>query len=91
MDAIPPDLIGASGPAAMIVALFWMLATGRLITRREADGIRKDRDDWKAAHATEQANGRVSSAQVTELLEHARVTEAFMGALSELADNREPK
>lgn len=90
MDALTPELLNGTGVLALVVALFWMLATGRLVTRREADGIRKDRDEWHGAFTAEQANGRVMSAQVTELLEHAKVTERLLGALSELSDRGAP-
>jgi hypothetical protein len=32
----------------LLVILFWMLATGRIVTRREADDIRADRDVWRS-------------------------------------------
>lgn len=89
-EAFTPELLNGTGVAALVVGLFWMLATGRLVTRREADTIKSDRDEWRAAFVAEQANGRVLSSQVTELLEHARVTERLLGALSELSTRENP-
>lgn len=90
MDTIPPEFYGVGGPAAMLVGLFWMLARGTLVTRREADGIRQDRDDWKSAHATSETGRHVAEAQVTELLETARVNQAFVGAISQLGNRETP-
>lgn len=46
IEGIPIESIGVGG---LLVALFWMLATGRLVTRREADDIRADRDVWRSS------------------------------------------
>lgn len=48
IDGIPiGDIATGGGITVLLVGLFWMLATGRLVTRREADDIGKDRDVWR--------------------------------------------
>lgn len=38
MESIPwGDVLQTGGAAGMLAVLFWMLATGRLVTRREAE------------------------------------------------------
>lgn len=86
MDSIPLDNIGVVG---LVVLLGWMLATGRLVTRREADEIRRDRDEWRRAWEAASSDAQSSSAQVAELLEHARVADATLRALSQVAASRE--
>ena len=47
MDAIPPALINGAGVVTLLVGLFWMIATGRVVTRREHDAVKEDRDYWR--------------------------------------------
>lgn len=90
VEALPPELFNVGGAAAMLGLLFWLIATGRLVTRREADGIRADRDDWKASHGTSEVARHESLRQNGELLEHARVMDAFIRGLSTVADRETP-
>jgi hypothetical protein len=47
MESIPPALLNGVGVVGLLVVLFWMLATGRLVTRREHETVRADRDYWR--------------------------------------------
>lgn len=86
---IPPifDNLASIGILAYGV---WMVGTGRLITRREAEDIRKQRDDWKAAWETSDTNGRLTSEQVTVLLEVAKVSGTLVGGLSGVSNKETP-
>lgn len=48
---MPQELIGSAfngvGVLALLAGLFWLLATGRLVTRREADRIEADCKVWR--------------------------------------------
>lgn len=44
IEGIPIEGIGVAG---LLVLLFIMLATGRLVTRREQQNVEKDRDAWR--------------------------------------------
>lgn len=44
---VSPDLLNGIGVVALVLLFGWMLATGRLVTRREAESIRADRDVWR--------------------------------------------
>lgn len=68
------DIILQGGAVTMLGAVVWMIFTGRLVTRREAEGIRNERDYWREAFHEEQR-------QTLELLETARVTQATLSAL----------
>lgn len=64
-------------------ALFWMIATGRLVTRREADGI---------THRAEKAERAIDSliAQNAELMEMARLGQATFSALRQAVEDTSP-
>lgn len=46
-EVITPAVFNGVGVVSLLVALFWLLATGRLATRREVDDVRADRDAWR--------------------------------------------
>lgn len=41
---LPPALLNGAGVVSLLVGLFWMIATGRLVTRREHDNRVADKD-----------------------------------------------
>jgi hypothetical protein len=86
---VPPDLINGLGVVGIVVAFFWMLATGRIVTRREADDIRHDRDEWRAAHRISETARQVESDHVRDLLEQGRVQTALLRGFSEAAKRAE--
>lgn len=58
IDGIPVALLNGVGVVALLAVLYWLLATGRLVTRREVDSVqtahareltdvRADRDVWR--------------------------------------------
>lgn len=58
IDGIPVALLNGVGVVALLAVLYWLLATGRLVTRREVDSVqtthareltdvRADRDIWR--------------------------------------------
>lgn len=88
---IPPN-VTADGfpilewtPEALLGVGILLILLGKLLPRRTVNDllneVRADRDEWRQAHATsEQARGEMA-AQVDELLEHARTTDAFIRSL----------
>lgn len=80
IDGIPiGDIATGGGVIGLVVALFWMLATGRLATRREADDIRKDRDVWREM-ALEQKG------LVSQLLAGQETTNRLLRALPRIGE-----
>ena len=49
-DAVPTSVLNGVGVVGLVLIFFWLLATGRLVTRREVDQIEHDRDEWRTAH-----------------------------------------
>jgi hypothetical protein len=48
MDSLLGDLIQTLGvPAAMLLLMWWALATGRLVTRREHDAVFRNEQFWR--------------------------------------------
>lgn len=78
MDSIPPGLFSDVGAVAVVLVVGWMIFTGRLVTRREADDIRRDRDNWRAAWSTSELAREVSASQTGELLQYAKVSEELL-------------
>lgn len=74
MELLTPALLNGVGVVGLFAAMFWMLATGRLVTRREADGITR-----RAEKAEETRDSLI--AQNTELMEMARLGQATFTAL----------
>ena len=74
--------LGAGGAPAMVALLWWMLAKGHLVTRREHDGRIADKD---AQIVTWQAVATTSQAQMAELLEHSRMSVQLLTAIEERA------
>lgn len=71
-------------PGALTVALlavFRAVYTGALVPRSTYDDVIKDRNQWREAHETSEQARQEQKAQVDELLEHARTTNAFIRAL----------
>lgn len=52
LSNIPPELVGGTTAAGMFAGLFWMLATGRLVTRREHEGRVADKNEVIATQKT---------------------------------------
>lgn len=48
-EGITVDLFTNAGAVGMLAIVVWMIFTGRLVTRREADEIRAERDYWREA------------------------------------------
>lgn len=85
-------ILNGLGVVGVIVFGGWLVASGRLVTRREVDrrdtdhvreitDIAHDRDEWRTAHRISETARQVAADQVDELLEHARTTDAFIRAL----------
>lgn len=76
MDPLYAALLNGVGVTGLLGLLFWMLATGRLVTRREADGIER-----RAVAAEKRADTLLS--QNSELMEFARLGKSVIHALDE--------
>jgi hypothetical protein len=92
MDAIPAGIVNGVGVVAVILifggGLIRAIQSGALVTRREADDIAHDRDEWRAAH-------RISETARVEEREHnaaliediAKPMQEFLRAFRQKADD----
>ena len=48
VDAISPAVFNGVGVVALFAWLFYMVSRGALVTRREHDAVKEDRDYWRA-------------------------------------------
>lgn len=81
MDGIPPGLLEGIGITGLVVALFWMLSSGRLTTRNVADDIRHDRDEWRTESRIRDQELAEKNRQLDHLAEVGRTVDAIMRAL----------
>lgn len=73
-------MFGLTAPFLLGLAVL-LLLTGRLIPRRTYDDLKKDRDDWKAAHQkSEETRGQLVG-HMTVMVEQAKVTESLLRSL----------
>lgn len=90
MDAPFLGLLAEWGPDAVALTLLasavWMLFTGRLVTRREHDALRQDRDYWRDAHSTSEGTRSIMAGQVERLLANSEVTNEVLSSLKRAAD-----
>lgn len=79
MEQVPGfDTLAPSALAGICVLLILL---GRLVPRRTLEDAMHDRDMWRAAHMISEQARAEGAAQVEELLEHARTTDAFIRSL----------
>lgn len=90
IEAFPPGLLTGGGLAGLVTLSVLLVLFGRLIPRSWHAETIADKDKQieylKAALETEVERGRVRDGQVSELLEHARTTNAFIRALPRPAE-----
>lgn len=83
IDGIPLGSIANNGGViVLLVGLFWMIATGRLVTRREADRIEADVKVWRDT-ALEQKG------LVTTLLSGQETTNRLLRSIPHVKDDSE--
>lgn len=88
IEGIPVGALDGLGVVGVVLIVGWMLASGRLVTRREHDDLLHDRDEWRASHRISEAARAEAVGQVQELLEHAKTTDSFIRSLPHPQDMR---
>lgn len=80
--------LSQAGPWGLLSLAVLLVLRGWLVPRRSLLDIQEDRDYWRAAHERSENARRISvsareqsDAQIAELLEHARTTDAFIRSL----------
>lgn len=81
-DGIPVSAIGPIGLVVLALMLpYLQLARGKLVPRTALEDERQDTERWRKAHEVSEQARQTYAAQFTELLEHARTTDAFIRSL----------
>lgn len=85
-------VIGLTAPGILLLVVILILR-GQLVPRRTYDDMRvfltTDRDQWRDAHHFSEVAREMQDRQISELLEHARTTDAFIRALPHAAAGRD--
>ena len=71
---ITPTFLDGVGTVAVIIIVFYLLVSGRLVTRRENDATIADRDMWRETAQT-------LTPVVTKVLTEAETTNRLLRAL----------
>lgn len=82
-DVLSPALVNGVGVIGVFVWLLYMLATGRLVTRREADAITARAEAAERSKDAADRRADVAMAQNSELIEVARFGRSVFQALDE--------
>ena len=82
--------IGTYGPGALVSVGVLCIMFGLLVPRKTYLDALHDRDMWRAAHMISEQARAEGAAQVEELLEHARTTDAFIRAIPRAASTEKP-
>ena len=71
---------------AIVTIIFWMIASGRLVTRRERDAIERDRDYWREAHTISEGTRGIMAQQIEKLVASSEVTNQVVQSLKRAVD-----
>ncbi len=74
LEGLTVDLLTNVGSTGLLAVVVWMIFTGRLITRREADHLIEERNYWRDAFLEEQSSTKA-------LMETGRVAQDLIRAL----------
>ena len=81
-DGIPVTALGPIGLVVLTLMLpYLQLARGKLQPESTSVAERKNTEYWREAHAISEQARLTMAAQINELLEHARTTDALIRAL----------
>jgi hypothetical protein len=82
-------------PFALLLAAVAMVFMGQLVPRRTHERMlaqeRQRADEWKAIADTRGDELKINRAQLTEMLELGRTTNAFIGGLKSMATPTHPE
>ncbi|NUR15554.1 MAG: hypothetical protein HOQ13_04500 [Dermatophilaceae bacterium] len=79
LEGLPVDFLNGVGTVGVVVAVGWLVLTGKLVPRRTLEDARADRDSWRTA-------AEVQRDQVTKLIHDADVTEALLKSIEKRAE-----
>lgn len=79
---------GWSFGVLMLLATARMVFTGALVTRREADDLRADRDAWRAAATVAAERAGVQAEQLGDIVRSVETFETFVRALPQPGQRR---
>lgn len=74
LEGLPIAIFTDIGPVGLLAITVWMLFTGRLVTRREHEDTKADRDLWRTAYIESQK-------QKHDLMETGKVARSLLRAL----------
>lgn len=81
IEGLPPGLSEGIGVVGVVLLVFWLLWSGRLVTKRELDKAEHDRDEWRTESRIKDQQIQEKDEQIRTLAEVGRTVEAVLRAL----------
>lgn len=85
-EALPPGLFEGVGVVGIVLLVFWLLWSGRLVTKRELDNIAHDRDEWRAESRIKDQQLQIKDDQLDHLAEVGRTVDSILRAIKRGTD-----
>lgn len=85
-EALPPGLFEGIGVVGVVLLVFWLLWSGRLVTKRELDNIAHDRDEWRAESRIKDQQLQIKDDQLDHLAEVGRTVDSILHAIKRGTD-----
>lgn len=85
MDAVP-FTIDQVGTVSLMLAFIIALVRGWLVTKREADSYRHDRDNWRTAYENETKVNDTQTRQLDQLLDASKTSRAFLEGIQKVIE-----
>lgn len=81
MESLSPAFLEGAGVVTVVLLVGWMLATGRLVTRRELERAEHDRDEWRTESRIKDQELQAKNEQLAHLAEVGKSMHAVLAAL----------
>jgi hypothetical protein len=81
VEALPAGFTEGIGVVGVVLLVFWLVWSGRLVTKRELDKAEHDRDEWRTESRIKDQQMQVKDDQLAHLAEVGRTVDAIMRAL----------
>ena len=81
LTEIPAGLYQGIGVVGVVLLVFWLLWSGRLVTKRELDNIAHDRDEWRTESRIKDQQIQVKDEQLSHLAEVGRTVDSIVRAI----------
>jgi hypothetical protein len=91
VPSITPEMLNGVGVVALVLIFAWLLATGRISTRRQVDlllaGAQRENDDLRADRDVWRDNFLDQKGLMTQVLTNSETTNRLLRAIPHVGDH----